>query len=260
MVIGILGIIILYVTECQLRKSTHLGESILVPDFTGLMEADVQRLCEQQSLNFVIKDTAYVKKIPKKAIVDQQPMPESRVKKGRTIYLTINSDKPPMVPLQDLTNAVERQAIKILENDGFIVDPDAEYEPDPGLGWVLKVKVEGKEIEWGSKLPKGTRVTLVLGDGSADGKGLVAPNLFGKEYNLGMSFLRLQRRVLGDVDSSELNGKLESALIYRQHPKAGQAIKPSDPINIWICDSATFNDLYRHNPPTYFEQDSTDTP
>ena len=258
-IIGILSLILIYVTECSLRTSTRLGESMLVPDFTGLTEIDVQRLCEQRGLNYQIKDTAFVKNMPKKAIIDQQPMAESSVKKGRTIYLTINSDKPPMVTLQDLTNSVERQAMKILENDGFIVDPDSEYEPDPALGWVLKVKVDDEEVEWGTKLPKGTRITLVLGNGSSEGE-IYAPNLFSKEYKLTLSLLHMQGRVLGDIDSTELNGSLEGAMIYRQHPYAGQQIKPSDPINIWICDSSTFNDIYRHNPPQQIENtDSTTT-
>ena len=261
LIIGVLGLLVLYVTECQLRKQTLHGKKITVPDFKGLVEADVKRMCEQRGLNYVINDTAFTKKLPKRAIVDQLPAGESMVKPGRTIYLTINSDKPPMIELKDLTNQMERSAIRILENAGFVVDPDSEYEPDPGLDWVLKVKVEDDEVEWGSKLPKGTKVTLVLGDGSSGPGGLKAPDLLGREYRLMLSFLHMQNRIIGDIDSTELNDKIETAVIFKQTPRPGVNIKPNEPIHIWICDSFTFNDMYRDKIEIYREPaDTTEAP
>ncbi|MGB0430512.1 MAG: PASTA domain-containing protein [Bacteroidia bacterium] len=256
-IIGILGILVLWVTECQLRRQTLNGVKIQVPDFTGLDESDVQRMCEQRQLNYVVKDTAFIKKMLKRTMVDQMPEAESWVKPGRTIYLTINSDKPPMVKLQDLTSLQERGAIRILQNDGFMVDPDSEYEPDPGLDWVLKVKVNDEEIEWGSKLPKGTTITLVLGDGSTDGGPIKAPNLLGRDFNLIPNFMYMQNKILGDVDSTELNGPLSIAKVYRQDPRPGIKIKPSDPIHIWICDSFTYNDIYKFNIDQFSEPKDT---
>jgi beta-lactam-binding protein with PASTA domain len=261
LIIGVLGVLILYVTECQLRTQTLHGKKITVPDFKGLVEADVKRMCEQRGLNYVIKDTAYTKKLPKKAIVDQLPAGESMVKPGRTIYLTINSDKPPMIELKELTNQMERSAIRILENAGFVVDPDSEYEPDPGLDWVLKIKVDGEEVEWGTKLPKGTKVTLVLGDGSSDGRGLTAPDLLDMDYKIAISMLHMQNRLIGDIDSTELNDNIKTAKIYRQDPLPGVKIKPNEPIHIWICDSTTFKEFYRDKIRTYREQnDTTEAP
>ncbi|MFY0672725.1 MAG: PASTA domain-containing protein [Bacteroidia bacterium] len=257
LVIGFLGVLILFVTECQLRKQTLNGEKITVPDFKGLVEADVKRMCEQRGLNYVINDTAFTKKLPKRAIVDQLPAGESMVKPGRTIYLTINSDKPPMITLKDLSNQMERGAIRILENAGFVVDPDSEYEPDPGLDWVLKIKVDDKEVDWETKLPKGTKVTLVLGDGSSDGRPLTAPDLMEMDYSLALSMLHMQNRLIGDIDSTELNDKIATAKIYKQDPRPGVIIKPNEPIHIWICDSITFNDLYRDKIEFYREPKDT---
>jgi beta-lactam-binding protein with PASTA domain len=180
-------------------------------------------------------------------MIDQQPSPLSQVKKGRTIYLTVNSDKPPMVKLKDLSQSVERQAIKILENAGFSVNPDSKYEPDPAEGWVLRVEVNGKPVDWGTTLPKGTKLTLVLGDGSENADGLKAADYVGMDYHLCIAALKMHRRILGRVDSTELTGPLSLAKVYKQVPGAGEKIKPSDPISIWITDPETFR-LLLPNP------------
>ncbi|MBI1182755.1 PASTA domain-containing protein [bacterium] len=256
--IGVLTAIILWITDCSLKKSTCLGCEITVPDFTGLMESDVQKVCTERGLKYQIKDTAYVKKLPKRCMVDQIPPFESKVKEGRTIYLTINSDKPPMAKLKDLSGSVERQAIKILENAGFVVNPDSKYEPDPAEGWVLKVEADGEEVEWGSRLPKGTVVTLVLGDGSKTGEPLRAPDYRGVEFKNIRRVMSMHHRVMGKVDSTLLIGPSSQAVIYKQDPAPHEKIKPSDPINIWIIDESTFNTDYAPFLETE-HPDSTDT-
>jgi len=237
-----------------------LGCQITVPDFSGLSEADAEKMCQERGLVYQIKDTAYVKKMPKRSIVDQIPPMNSKVKKGRTIYFTINSDKPPLATLQNLSQSLEGPARKILENDGFIVELDARYEPDPAEERVIKVEANGEEVKWGTRIPKGTRLTLVLGDGSNTGDPLKAPEYRGWDFLLVKRQMGMSRRVLGRVDSTSLNGKSSQAIVYDQNPKPGQKIKPSDPIDIWITDPNTFKEVYEPLLNSLREQDETNQP
>ena len=234
--------IILWVVNIYLKQSTCLGCQISVPDFKGLTEGDVKELCEAKKLDYVIRDTAYEKDLPKMAIVDQMPRALSMVKEGRTIYLTINSPTIPMVKLKNVEDMPARQATKFLENDGFVIDPDWEYQPDIMLDWVLKAKHKGEEVEWGTKLPKGAQLTFVVGNGQkTDLKG---PQLEGYEFEFALEYLKFRGLIIGDIDSSRLDEPSAGALVYRVIPDSTQAMKPSDPIDIILMDSFALRQLH----------------
>ena len=205
---------------------------------------EAEEMCEKRELEFEVREIGYSDEYPKNSIIDQIPLGQSKVKKGRTIYFTINSASTPMVELKDISGNLARQAERILRNQGFEIDEEYEYEPDPGENWVLKVKLDGKEVEWGKEIPKGSKLVLVVGNGMGNGKELRAENYIELAYDEYLiQRFRLSRRVLGKVDSSAVDGPASGALIYRQVPRPGEIIKPSEPINIWLIDSFAFRML-----------------
>lgn len=241
-VIGVLTLLIIWGLSMCLSRTTCHGCQITVPDFTGMSRLEAEEMCKKRELQFEVRKVGYSEEFPKNSIIDQLPKGESKVKKGRTIYFTINSAETPMVALDDIAGNPARQAEKILLNAGFEIEEEYEYEPDPGENWVLKVKLNGEEIKWGDEIPKGSRLTLVVGNGMDNGEPLRADNLIGQAYD---EFLiqrfRLSRRVMGRIDSSEVNGPALGALVYKQNPRPGEIIKPSEPINIWLLDSFAFD-------------------
>ena len=75
-----------------LDNYTRHGEAVVVPNVKGLPMRQAENEIYKQSLKAVAIDSSYVKGMPPGAILEQNPAGGSKVKKGRTVYLTINSE------------------------------------------------------------------------------------------------------------------------------------------------------------------------
>lgn len=242
-IIALLSLLIIWGLSIYLHKITCNGCQITVPDFTGMGKLEAEEMCEKRELEFEVRKVGYSEEYPKNSIIDQLPVGESKVKKGRTIYFTINSASTPLVEVMDVSGNMARQAERILKNAGFEIDEEYEYVPDPGQNWVLNVKMNGEELKWGDEIPKGSKLVLVVGNGMGDGSELRAPKYIGMPYEFIHQRFRLDKRVMGRIDSSALDQPISGSVVSKQHPPVGEIIKPSEPINIWLMDSFAFRML-----------------
>ena len=74
-----------------LSAYTRHGESLTLPNLKGLNFEEVEKILEQKKLRYIITDTAFIDDMPKGSVVEQNPAPNTKVKEGRFIYITINS-------------------------------------------------------------------------------------------------------------------------------------------------------------------------
>ena len=142
---------------------THHGESIIVPSVQGLPLKQAETEFSKKSLRVVVVDSNYVKGMQAGAVLEQNPVGGSKVKIGRTIYLTINTDEVPKVAIPDIIdNSSYRQAEARLRALGFkMTEPEyIEGEKD----WIYGVKYNGKELTSGEKIPREAVLTLCVGD------------------------------------------------------------------------------------------------
>ena len=120
---------------------------------------------DKQSLKSIIIDSSYVKGVAPGAILEQNPSGGSKVKSGRTVYLTINTDSAPKVAIPDIMdNSSLRQAEAKLRALGFKVT-EPEYisgEKD----WVYSIKYRGRNLKAGEKIPREAVLTLTVGNGN----------------------------------------------------------------------------------------------
>lgn len=146
-----------------LSAYTHHGESYAVPDVTNKTLEQARLLLEQNRLTGVVVDSSYVRGLPSGVILDQTPAGGMRVKEGRTIYLTINTDKVPEVKIPDLIdNSSVRQAAAKLKAMGFrLTAPEyVSGEQD----WVYGIKYKGRNLLAGDKVPREAELTLCVGN------------------------------------------------------------------------------------------------
>lgn len=133
-----------------LDNYTRHGEAVVVPNVKGLPMRQAENEIYKQSLKAVAIDSSYVKGMPPGAILEQNPAGGSKVKKGRTVYLTINMDSAPKVSVPDIMdNSSLRQAEAKLRALGFRVT-EPEYisgEKD----WVYSVTYKGRTLNAGDK-------------------------------------------------------------------------------------------------------------
>ena len=144
---------------------THHGDEITVPNLSKLNEDQIKERLDELDLDYLIIDTVdYNPKFPKLAVVEQEPTAGSKVKRGRQIYIKINSDTYKMVAIPDLIDKTYRQAVPTLKSIG-LEDGEITYVPHMGKDMVLEMRINGKKVKPGLKVLKATKIELVLGDG-----------------------------------------------------------------------------------------------
>ncbi|NUY82146.1 PASTA domain-containing protein [Flavobacterium sp. MAH-1] len=148
-----------------LTFTTDHGHEITVPDLRKLSETQVEEKLDQLDLDYVILDSVdYVKDYPKHSVVTQDPLPGTKVKEDRKIYVKINSSGFTSVRMPDLIEKTYRQAVPTLEALGLVVGKIT-YKPYLGKDMVLEMRLDGKKIKPGDKIWKSSKIDLVLGDG-----------------------------------------------------------------------------------------------
>jgi beta-lactam-binding protein with PASTA domain len=143
------------------RYTMH-GESVEVPEVKGMMINDAEYALDDVELVAVVVDSAYVRTQPAGIVLEQRPAPGSRVKSGREIYLTINQKQTPMNTIPDIAgNCSRREAEARLRALGFKIGPIELVPGDPD--WVIALKVNGREVYAGERVPSDAPVVLVVG-------------------------------------------------------------------------------------------------
>ena len=143
---------------------THHGESIKVPQLQGLRESDANYRLSQLGLHAVVVDSAYRKSLPPGCVLEQVPAAGRNVKSGRNIYLTINTERTPMVTMPDLAdNSSLREAQAKLTAIGFRLAPVEYIYGDKD--WVYGVKSGGRVVYAGEKVSVDVPLVLQVGDG-----------------------------------------------------------------------------------------------
>ena len=141
---------------------THHGESYVVPNVKNKNLDQAQLLLNQQFMQGIVIDSNYVKELPAGIVLDQAPAGGLRVKKGRTIYLTINTNEVPKIKIPDvIDNSSMRQAAAKLKAMGFKLT-----EPEMVAGeqdWVYGIKYRGRALKAGDKVPSEALLTLCIG-------------------------------------------------------------------------------------------------
>ena len=162
--IGII-IVLVFVMLKWLNFSTNHGEEITVPDLSKLSVEVAEEKLDALDLEYVLLDTTeYQKDYPKFSVVKQDPIAGSKVKQGRKIYIKINSDSYRDIVMPNLIEQTLRQAEPTILALGLELGTKT-YKPYLGKDMVLEMLYKGKKLKAGDKIPKASKIDLVLGDG-----------------------------------------------------------------------------------------------
>lgn len=210
-------IIVFWLGTSALNSYTRHGETITVPDLSGMTFEKAKQILSDRNLEIAIADSAFNDKKPKMAVLEQNPSANSKVKEGRTIYLTVNAKIPPQVKMPDLTDNSLKQAQMILENIGLRVG-QLIYKPDLAQNVVLDWMVRGRHIVIGDNIKKGSTVDLILGDGLGNTE-VEVPELIGHTLREVKFILDASSLNLGAVIADNtVRGDSLNAIVYKQTP------------------------------------------
>lgn len=143
---------------------THHGEGVPVPNLTGMNFENAANLLDRNELRIVVSDSGYNKKLPADCILAQSPGEGTSVKKGHTIYVTVNSPSSPTVAIPDIIdNSSVREATAKLSALGFKL-----LEPKVVTGekdWVYGILCRGRRLSTGDRISIELPLTLMIGNG-----------------------------------------------------------------------------------------------
>lgn len=151
---------------------TRHGEGVPVPNVIGMMESDARYTLGRIGLTAVVVDSAFNKSEPSGSILEQTPGEGSRVKSGREIYLVVNTENTPTMPVPDIAdNSSLREAEAKLRAMGFKLGPVEYVAGDKD--WVYGVKSRGRNVYAGERVPIDVPLVLQVGNSSNDFSGFV---------------------------------------------------------------------------------------
>lgn len=159
----IIALTLLFLTGLSmwLDSYTRHSERVDVPSLIGIPADDAARYLEQAGLKSMVIDSVYADARPG-SVVEQMPTAGLPVKKGRIVYLTINSIGVRKVKMLEVREGGSRQALSTLRSLGFVVDSVKQVASEMD-DLVLSVSADGVEMEPGVEYPVGTRVVVRVG-------------------------------------------------------------------------------------------------
>ena len=149
----------------SLEFITHHENHEIVPDISGMKLKNAIKLLTDSHLRYEVIDSAkFNPKLPPYAVIEIFPAPQSEVKKGRKVYLTLNPSGYRKISIPDIIQITRRNAESMLKAVGFEVGKIT-YRNNIGKDMILEIRYQGKIIAPGSVLPKTTKIDLILGNG-----------------------------------------------------------------------------------------------
>ena len=214
LIILLLCIFLLWLTFRLLDRYTRHDEVYTMPDFIGQDYHEVERQYAHD-FHFFLIDSVYPKGQQPGSIYQQDPLPNSKIKKGRNVYIIIVAETPEKTLMPNLKNLSLRQALGSLESAGLEVER-LDYKDSPYKNAIIDQYYNGEPIAAGTELVKGSRIVLRVGIGR-DKDRVKVPNLIGKSATDAKRLLNLAGLNLGE-ERFEDNDSIQYMCVRKMNP------------------------------------------
>ncbi|RMF07955.1 MAG: PASTA domain-containing protein [Candidatus Neomarinimicrobiota bacterium] len=182
---------------------------------------------ESEGFRGVVYDTLFTNNQESNLVVDQFPAPNTKVKEGRTVRLTITRPEK-MVAVPDLVGQSKRSALLMLKQAGLEVDTIfTEYNPEFPANTVV-----WQAPKAGDPVPKGLGVHLRISKGQPPNFYQV-PDLFGLSQQKAVEKLKSAGLNLGKVFYRQ-NEDLIPYTVLEQSIEAGTVLDKPQAVDITI--------------------------
>lgn len=239
-----------------LPVSTNHGETITVPDVQGVALNDLDDFLESRDLQYqVTEDSGFSTSQPPLTVLRQFPLPNSKVKENRKIYVTLNAENPPLVRMPKLVGGSVKNALLVLKTYD-LEHAGTKYVEDLAFNYVLEQRIDGRQVLEGEKIPKGSQVELIAGNGLGNQE-LNSPNLLGldsesAQFAIVGSGLKIGeikyekegKAVIKVVQGDNVAYRKESVSpgsVFKQSPDVGERMRLGQMVDIWIYRPDSIN-------------------
>jgi len=212
----LLFIAIVWVVLLTLKFYTRHSDIAVTPNYIGMTMTQVGGLESSRDFKLLVVDSIYDYTRKPGTIVSQDPLPNTKVKPGRTVYLSLISFRPEQISMPELIDLSLRQGKALLQTYGLKLG-NVRVVPDLAENAILKATINGHVVKPGTLIPKGSLVDLMIGSGSGAGQPAI-PFLIGKTRDVAVIELKRAGFKIGN-ESYSGDSDSTNARVYEQEPK-----------------------------------------
>ncbi len=231
-VLLVIGLLLL--AQVGMGLITRHNRTVTVPDFTNMTVAEAQSVARGSHVGVKVADSVFIRRLGAGVVFRQAPKAGATVKRGRSIFLTINSIVPKKVVMPNLIGYSLSEARAELNNRGLVLGK-LNYTQDIATNNVLKQSVRGRTVRPGDLVISGSEVDLTLGL-SNDERATKVPRVIGQKYISAVDALHDRYLNVGRVRfDSGIRTYADSvnAVVYRQDG-LGTSKTYGSPVNIYL--------------------------
>lgn len=144
-----------------LDSYTSRGESVEIPNVKSMKLEVARPLFEAQELFWQVIDSTYNKTARPGTIIETIPPIGSKVKKGRTIYIRLNSHSAGMITIPDVVNLSQRQATAMLKTLG-LEKIEIKWVHGNYRDLVVGLEYQGRPLQIKDKVPVNATIMLLV--------------------------------------------------------------------------------------------------
>ncbi len=226
---GFVGFIVLVVVCDQAIMPLYVkhGKDVVLPNVVGKSFQEAQKELTAKGFRTIFDKETYSSDYPAGTVTFQNPFPESVVKKGRRVYLTVSKGERRVV-VPKLTGGSERDAELKLRRLGLKIGKK-NYEFS---SYFPKGVVTSQSVSEGDTLQVGQSVdfTVSLGDVPEH---FIVPNLVGKSLSEATYILLHAGLKVGRV-TSEVNNDLLPETVIQQSFPAGTEVEMGQAVDLVV--------------------------
>ena len=194
------------------------GEEVTVPNVCDTALDEAIKTLKTVGLEGVVVERRYDNIIEEGNVIIQEPLPDTRVKKGRIINLTVSLGLE-MIRVPDLIGINYEQGVSILRRLGLAVaKTDSAFSDSLELGRIISTAPEA-----GTEVKKGEQISMLLS------KGIVRrmPNVAGLQL-----ILEKMGLIIGRIEEVQGSGKKGTIIV--QNPEPGSVVNRGDTVSIMV--------------------------
>ncbi|HEV7378868.1 MAG TPA: PASTA domain-containing protein, partial [Dyadobacter sp.] len=148
------------------------------------------------------------------------------------IYITVVSRTAPLIKMPKLTDMTHRSAQQLLKSAG-LEEGNISYVPDMAQNAVLRQMYNGRVIEPGQPIAKGSKIDLELGEGLGTAQ-FEAPSVLNMPLDEAKIVIIGAGLKIGQLMEIPAEEGQAGGTVVKQNPDGGSNVRIGDIIDLWV--------------------------